>query len=119
MLKLKQKAKMKIKYEKYDDTVQFLNDDKVPDWKPTAEIITVEILGNALKLTTEYQNNQTHSTVFKIIERHEDRIIAQHIDEHMGITIFVQNPAKTGEATLTLMNDNYIVGRYLRRIKED
>ncbi|RBP47120.1 hypothetical protein [Arenicella xantha] len=108
---------MKIYYEKYDDTVQYLNNDKVADWQPSSEKITVEISGPELVLTTEYANNVTATYTMTIIEQHDMRVVAQHLDEHLGIMIFVQSPQETDQATLTLMNANYIVGRYLRRVK--
>lgn len=108
---------MKIFYEKYDDTVQYLGEDKVPGWKPTRENIAVEIFDEDLRLTTTYENGLVASKKMSFIEKSNDRVIAQHLDENMGITIFAQNTKESDEATLTLINHDYIVGRYLRKVE--
>lgn len=108
---------MKIYYEKYDDTVQYLGEDKISDWQPSSEYIFIEISGEELTLTTRYEDGLVATQKMSIIENSDGRLIAQHLDEHMGITIFVQNPEESVEATLTLINNDYIVGRYLRRME--
>lgn len=107
---------MKIFYEKYDDTVQYLGEDKVAGWQPSGEDIDVEISGEGLTLTTKYESGLTDVKKMTVVEHSNGRLIAQHIDDHMGITIFMHNPKKSANATLTLINHNYIVGRYLRAV---
>lgn len=108
---------MKIYYEKYDDTVQYLNTDKIPEWQPSKENITVDFCGGELTLKTEYEDGLITVKNMTVTENSQGRLIAQHLDEHMGLSIFIQNTHESDEATLTLMNHNYIVGRYLRRVK--
>lgn len=107
---------MKIHYEKYDDTIQYLGEDKVAGWQPSSENIVVEISGKELTLITKHESGLIAVTIMSVIENINGRLIAQHIDENMGITMFVQNPEDSTEATLTLINHNYIVGRYLRAV---
>lgn len=107
---------MKIYYEKYDDTVQYLGEDKIPGWQPSSEVITVEEIGEDLSVTTNYESGLVDTKIMSIIENSNDRLVAQHLDEHLGVTVFIQSHEENAEATLSLMNHNYIVGRYLRKV---
>lgn len=107
---------MKLYYEKYDDTVQYLGEDKVPGWKPSSEDIVVEVIGETLSLTTKYENGLVDTKIMSIIEHNNCRLVAKHLDDHIGMTVFFRNPEESSEATLTLISHNYIVGRYFRSV---
>jgi len=72
---------VKIYYEKYDDTIKYLGDDKVDDWQPSSENITVEVSDDELTLITEFEDGFVTTQKMVVIDSTNGQLVAQNLDD--------------------------------------